>query len=147
VHETESLLGRAEHQAALFAALLGGTDKAARAALATLGPDWPVGGMPAVLLAALGHAAVEGALQVAPLQRAQLRALGAALLEGEPDAPRIRKETRDRLVGAFQALAPGSAEEAARLVDAGLEKLLADVGPALARGELPKEASTVLPFR
>jgi hypothetical protein len=32
-------------------------------------------------------------------------------------------------------------------VDAGLEKLLADVGPALARGELPKEASTVLPFR
>jgi Family of unknown function (DUF6178) len=147
VQETKALLGRAEHQAALFAALLGGTEESARAALGRLGPDWPVGGMPAVLLSALAHAAVEGTLRVAPLPLPQLPQLAAALLEGDRDAPQLRRETRDRLVTALAALAPESAEEAARLVDAALEKLLAEVGPALAHGELPKEVSTLLPIR
>jgi Family of unknown function (DUF6178) len=147
IQETEWLLGRAEHQAALFAALLGGSEASARTALGALSPDWPLGGTPAVLLSALAHAAVEGTLRVAPLERAQLPALAAALLEGDADAPRIRRATRDRLVAQLGALVPDAAEEAARLVDAGLEKLVADVGPALARGDLPVEVSTLLPFR
>ncbi len=147
IHEAEALLGRAEHQVALFAALLGGSEASARDALSALGPDWPVGGTPAVLLCALAQAAVGGALRVAPLARAQLPALAAALLEGEPEAPRIRQATRDRLVAQLTALAPEAAAEAGRLVDAALERLVADVGPALARGELPVEASTLLPFR
>ncbi len=147
IKETESLLERAEHQAALFAALLGGSEASARDALSTLGPDWPVGGTPAVLLAALAHGAVEGSLRVAPLPRAEVGALAAALLEGEADAPRIRRVQRDALVARLSALVPGSAEEAGRLVDAALEKLLSDVGPALARGQLPLEVSTLLPLR
>jgi hypothetical protein len=147
IQETEGLLDRAEHQASLFAALLGGSEEAARAALASLGPDWPVGGTPAVLLAALAHATVEGTLRVAPLPRAQVGALAAALLEGDAEAPRIRRAERDALVSKFAALVPGSAEEAGRLVDTALEKLLSDVGPALARGQLPVEASTLLPLR
>ena len=43
IQETESLRDRAERQASLFAALLGGSEEAARAALASLGADWPVG--------------------------------------------------------------------------------------------------------
>ncbi len=147
IQETEALLGRAEHQAALFGALLGGSEESARAALSGLAPDWPVGGTPAVLLSALAHAAVGDALRVSPLARAQLSSLAAALLEGESAAPRVRQETRDRLVAQLAALEPQSAPEAGRLVDAALEKLLTDVGPALARGELPLEASTLLPFR
>jgi Family of unknown function (DUF6178) len=147
ISETEALLGRAEHQAALFAALLGNSPEAATSALACLGADWPVGGMPAVLLSALAHAAVDGTLRVAPLPSAQIPALAAALLEGNPDAPRIRPAARELLVSKLSALVPNSAEEAARLVDAALEKLVAEVGPALFRRELPKEASTLLPFR
>ncbi len=147
VHETEALLGRAEHQLELFSALLGGTEERAHAALAGLGEDWPVGGTPAVLLAALAHGALGGALQVAPVQRARLGALGAALLDGPKEAPRLQRATRDRLVSALAALAPDSAEEAARLVDAGLQKLLTEAGPALAHGEFPKQLSTLLPLR
>ncbi len=147
VQETEGLLGRAEQQLALFSALLGGTEEKARAALASLGEDWPVGGTPALLLAALAQAALGGALQVAPVQTAQLGALGAALLEGPKEAPRLQRTTRDRLVRALAALAPDSGEEAARLVDAGLEKLLTEAGPALAHGEWPPQLSTLLPVR
>jgi soluble lytic murein transglycosylase-like protein len=147
IQETESLLGRAEHQQTLFAALLGGSEPAARAALSRLAPDWPVGGTPAVLLAALAHAAVDGTLLVAPFPQAQIAALASALLEGAADAPRLRRETRDRLAAQLAALAPASSQEAARLVDAALEKLLSEVGPALARGELPLEVSTLLPMR
>jgi Family of unknown function (DUF6178) len=147
IQESEALLGRAEHQAALFAALLGGSEETARAALTALGPDWPVGGTPAVLLSALANGVLDGALRVAPLARARLGELAASLLEGDLDAPRIRRATRDRLVTELAALAPASAEEAARLVDGALEKLLAEVGPALAHGELPAEASTLLPLR
>ena len=147
VQEAESLLERAEHQAALFAALLGGSEASARAALAELGPDWPVGGTPAVLLAALAHGAVEGGLRVAPLPRAQVGALAAALLEGDAEAPRIRRAGRDALAAQLSSLVPGSTEEAGRLVDLALEKLLSEVGPALARGELPLEVSTLLPLR
>jgi hypothetical protein len=147
IQETESLLERAEHQATLFSALLGGSDASARAALATLGPDWPVGGTPAVLLSALAHAAVDGTLRVAPLPRAEVAALAAALLEGEADAPRIRRTQRDALVSKLSSLAPASGEEAGRLVDMALQKLLAEVGPALAAGQLPVEASTLLPLR
>ncbi|MGO9766834.1 MAG: DUF6178 family protein [Myxococcaceae bacterium] len=147
LHEAEAMLGRAEHQRALFAALLGGTPEAAREALASFGEDWPVGGTPAVLLAALAQAALGDALRVAPVPRGQLAALGAALLEGPADAPRLRTETRALLVSKLQALAPDSAEEASLLVDAALEKLLAEAGPALAGGELPPELSTLLPVR
>ncbi|MGO9828852.1 MAG: DUF6178 family protein [Myxococcaceae bacterium] len=147
VHEAEALLGQAEHQRAVFAALLGGTEEAARRSLASLGEDWPVGGPPAVLLAALAQAALGGTLKVAPVPRGQLGALGAALLEGPTEAPRLRTETRALLVSKLQALVPHSAEEAGRLVQGALEKLLAEAGPALARGELPKELSTLLPVR
>lgn len=147
IQETEGLLDRAEHQAALFAALLGNTEAAARTALEGLGPDWPVGGTPAVLLAALAHEAVGAGLTVAPFPVARVAELAKALLEGEADAPRIRRSTRDRLVSALAALAPNSAAEAGRLVDAALAKLLEEVGPALARGELPLEVSTLLPLR
>jgi Family of unknown function (DUF6178) len=147
VQETEGLLGRAEHQETLFAALLGNSLDAARAALLTLQPDWPVGGTPAVLLSALAHGALDGVLTVAPVQRSRLPALAAALLEGDGGAPRIRQAVRDTLMQRLAALAPDSAEEAGRLVDEALAKLLADVGPALAKGALPKEASTLLPFR
>jgi hypothetical protein len=146
IQETEGLLARAEHQASLFAALLGGSEAEARARLNSLGPDWPVGGSPAVLLAALAHAAVAGPLRVAPFPRAQLQALAAALLEGDAEAPRIRRVEREALVSKLAALAPESAAEAGRLVDAALERLLGDVGPALARGQLPREASTLLPL-
>jgi hypothetical protein len=147
IQETESVLDRAEHQASLFAALLGNSEASARTALDSLGPDWPVGGAPAVLLAALAHAAVGAGLTVAPFPAARVGELAAALLEGDADAPRIRRSTRDRLVAALAALAPQSAEEAGRLVDAALAKLLSEVGPALARGELPLEVSTLLPLR
>ncbi len=147
VQETEGLLGRAEQQLAVFSALLGGTEEKARAALASLGEDWRVGGTPAVLLAALAQAALGGALQVAPVQKARVGALGAALLEGPKEAPHLQRTTRDRLVRALAALAPDSGEEAARLVDAGLEKLLREAGPALAHGELPPQLSTLLPVR
>jgi hypothetical protein len=50
-------------------------------------------------------------------------------------------------VSKLAALAPPSADEAGRLVDSALEKLLAEVGPALARGSLPKEVSPLLPLR
>jgi hypothetical protein len=147
IHESEVLLDRAEHQTALITALLGGSDEAARAALATLGADWPVGGVPALLLAALAHGAVDGVLRVAPLPRSRVPALAATLLDGGGDAPRIRRETRDRLAAALARLAPGHDDEAVRLVDAALERLLAQVGLALARGELPLEVSTLLPLR
>ncbi len=147
VHEAETLLGQAEHQRAVFAALLGGTEEAARRSLASLGEDWLVGGAPAVLLAALAQAVLGGSLRVAPVPRGQLGALGEALLEGPTEAPRLRPETAALLVSKLQALVPGSAEEAGRLVHLALEKLLAEAGPALARGELPKELSTLLPVR
>jgi len=147
IQEAQALLDRAEHQAALFSALLGGTQEAARARLSALGADWPVGGTPAVLLSALAHGAQEGILTVAPVARSSLPALAAALLEGDASAPRIRPSTRDVLVAKLAALAPQSAGEAARLVDEALEKLLSAVGPALAKGELPQEASTLLPLR
>lgn len=146
IQEAGALLGRAEHQATLFSALLGGSEESARVALSSLGADWPVGGTPAVLLAALARAAVDGRLRVAPLARAQVGTLAAALLEGSAEAPRIRDETRNRLVSQLAALAPPSADEAARLVDMALEKLLGEVGPALARGELPPEVSPLLPL-
>jgi hypothetical protein len=147
VHEARALLARAEHQATLFAALLGGTVERARAALQSLEPDWPVGGTPALLLAALAHGALEGVLRVAPVPRSALTPLATALLEGQPEAVRIRPEARDRLLVLLTALAPEAADEPARLLDAALEGLVGEVGPALARGELPREASTLLPFR
>jgi len=147
IDEAEASLGRAEAQAVLFGALLGGTEGAARGALEGLEPDWPAGGMPAVLLSALGQAALGGALRVAPLRRDQLRPLAEALLEGPPGAPRIRPPMRDRLAAQLSALAPEAAEEAPRLVDQALQVLLEQVGPALAAGALPREASVLLPFR
>lgn len=131
----------------LLPALLGGSEESARAALATLGEDWPVGGIPAVLLAALAHGAVDGVLRVAPFPRENVPALAAALLAGGADPLRPRRETRDRLVEALSRLAPGHDAEAARLVDAALERLLSEAGPALARGELPAQVSTLLPLR
>jgi hypothetical protein len=147
IQESDALLDRAEHQLALFSALLGGSEAAARVALRGLSPDWPVGGTPALLLAALAHAAVDGTLQVAPFPQARVAALASALLKGGTDAPRLRPDTRERLVSTLAALAPASAEEAGRLVDGALEKLLSVVGPALARGELPLEVSSLLPLR
>jgi hypothetical protein len=146
IQETDALLARAEHQAALFVALLG-SEAVAGETLRELGPAWPVGGMPAVLLAALAQAALHGALRAAPVDRSEIAALASALLEAGGEGPRLRRDTRDRLVTALAALAPGSGDEPARLVDAALERLLTEVGPALARGELPTEASLLLPFR
>jgi Family of unknown function (DUF6178) len=147
IDEAEVSLRRAEAQVVLFGALLGGTEGTARAALDGLEPDWPAGGTPAVLLSALGHAALGGALRVAPLQRSELRPLAEALLEGSPGAPRIRPPMRDRLAVLLSALAPDAAEEAKKLVDQALQLLLEQVGPALASGDLPGEASALLPFR
>jgi hypothetical protein len=147
IRDGEALLSRGEHQVPLFAALLGSTEAAARRTLEGLGADWPVGGTPAVLLAALAHAALGDGLRVAPVDLSRLGALGAALLEGSPDAPRIRPQMREGLVAQLAALATGSDEEAARLVDAALGKLVAEVGPALALGSLPKEVSPLLPLR
>jgi hypothetical protein len=147
VHESRALLARAEHQATLLAALLGGTPERARVALHSLEPDWPAGGMPAVLLAALAHGALDGVLRVEPVAQSALAPLAGALLEGSPDAPRIRPEMRQQLVTLVAKLAPQTGDEPERLVDAALERLVTEVGPALATGQLPREASTLLPFR
>src|SRR5262249_5721499 len=63
----DAQLGRAEKQHRLLAALLGGNEEVARAALHGLGAGWPAGGTPAVLAAALSNALLEGAPRVAPV--------------------------------------------------------------------------------
>lgn len=147
IGEAEVSLSRAEQQQALLAALLGGTEASARSAVEGLEPDWPAGGVPALLLAALAHAALEGSLRVAPLQRQELAPLAEALFERPPGPLRVRRPVRDRLAVLLGALAPEAAEEAGPLLDQALDLLVEQVGPALATGVLPREASVLLPFR
>src|SRR5262249_7844379 len=99
-------VGRAEQQQALLAALLGGTEERARAALDGLGPAWPAGGTPAVLAAAVASALLDGEPRVAPVPAARTQELGRAFLV--PGAtPTVRPDAVARAAAAVQAGTPG----------------------------------------
>jgi hypothetical protein len=143
IQHAERELERAEQQQALLAALLGGSEENARAALDALGPAWPAGGTPAVLAAAVAHALLDGRARVAPVPAARTRELGHAFLDPGPP-PTVRPDAVSRAAGALAAVAPGDeAEKLARLV---LERLADQVGGALLAGPLPVEVQTALPW-
>ena len=143
IQQAEQQLERAEQQQALLAALLGGGEDAARAALDTLGPAWPAGGTPAVLAAAVAHALLDGKARVAPVPAARTGELGRAFLDPGPP-PAVRPEAVSRAASALGSLAPG--EEAGRLARLVLERLADQVGGALLAGPLPVEVQTTLPW-
>ena len=143
IRHAERELERAEQQQALLAALLGGSEENARAALDALGPAWPAGGPPAVLAAAVAHALLDGRARVAPVPAARTRELGHAFLDPGPP-PTVRSQAVSRAAGALAAVAPGEeAETLARLV---LERLADQLGGALLAGPLPVEVQTTLPW-
>ena len=143
IRQAEEELGRAEQQQTLFAALLGGTEEPARAALDGLGPAWPAGGTPAVLAAAVAHALLDGSPRVAPVPATRTQELGRAFLV-PGSRPTVRPEAVARAAAALRAVTPGDeAERLARLV---LERLADQLGPALLAGPLPVEVQTTLPW-
>ena len=143
VHEAEAALARAELQQALLAALLGGTEERARAALDGLGPAWPAGGTPAVLAAAVARALLDGTARVLPVPAGRTQELGRAfLVPGAP--PTVRPAAATRAAAALQAVVPG--EESARLARRVLERLADQLGPALLAGPLPVEVQATLPW-
>lgn len=143
IHQAERELERAEQQQALLAALLGGTEETARAALDALGPAWPAGGTPAVLAAAVAHALLDGRARVAPVPAARTRELGHAFLDPGPP-PTVRPEAVARVASVLASIGPAhESEKLARLV---LERLADQVGGALLAGPLPVEVQTTLPW-
>jgi hypothetical protein len=136
-------LARAEQQQALLAALLGGSEESARAALDGLGPAWPAGGTPAVLAAAVGQALLEGRARVAPIPSGRTRALGEAFVVPGPP-PGVRPEAVKSAATALASVHPG--EESQRLARLVLERLADQLGEALLLGPLPVEAQTTLPW-
>ena len=143
VQQAEQALGRAEQQQVLLAALLGGTEERARAALGGLGPAWPAGGTPALLAAAVAHALLDGDPRVAPVPAGRTQELGRAFLKpGAP--PTVLPDAVERSAAALSLLAPG--DEAARLARQVLERLADQLGEALLAGPLPVEVQTTLPW-
>jgi hypothetical protein len=143
IQHAERELERAEQQQELLAALLGGGEETARAALNALGPAWPAGGTPAVLAAAVAHALLDGRARVAPVPAARTRELGHAFLDPGPP-PTVRPEAVSRAAGALAAVTPG--EEGAKLARLVLERLADQLGGALLAGPLPVEVQTTLPW-
>lgn len=143
IRVAEEELARAEQQQALLAALLGGTEERARAAVDALGAAWPAGGTPAVLATAVAHALLEGAARVAPVPAARTVELGRAFLVPGP-APTVRPEAVARANSVLQGVVPGSETE--RLVRAVLDRLSDQLGKALLSGPLPVEVQTTLPW-
>lgn len=144
IDATSRQLTRAERQCRLLAALLGGGEESARAALQGLGAGWPAGGTPAVLAAALSQVLLGAALRVAPVPAARSQELGRALLSGTP--PRVRPEALSRTAEALQSLGLDAGDEPAQLARAVLERLADQIGPALLAGPLPPEVQTTLPW-
>ncbi len=143
IRQAEEELGRAEQQQALLAALLGGTEERARAAVDALGAAWPAGGTPAVLAAAVAHALLDGAPRVAPVPAARTMELGRAFLVPGP-TPTVRPEAVARAAAVLQGLVAGAETE--RLVRAVLERLSDQLGKALLAAPLPVEVQTTLPW-
>jgi hypothetical protein len=143
VQHAERDLDRAEQQQALLAAVLGGSEERARAALEGLGPAWPAGGTPAVLAVAVSHALLDGQPRIAPVSAARTRELGRAFLDpGPPPTP--RPEAVARAAEVLAAVVPG--DEPARLARLVLERLADQIGGALLTGPLPEEVRTTLPW-
>ena len=143
IRQAEEDLARAEQQQALFAALLGGTEERARAAVDGLGPAWPAGGTPAVLAAAVALALLEGSPSVAPVPAARTVELGRAFLAPGP-VPTVRPVAVARATSVLQRVVGGAETE--RLVRAVLERLADQLGKALLSGPLPVEVQTTLPW-
>jgi len=143
IQQAERELERAEQQQALLAALLGGSEETARAALDALGPAWPAGGTPAVLAAAVAHALLDARAQVAPVPAPRTRELGHAFLDPGPP-PTVRPEAVARVAAVLASVAPG--EESRRLARLVLERLADQLGGALLTGPLPVEVQTTLPW-
>jgi hypothetical protein len=136
-------LARAEQQQALLAALLGGTEERARAAVDGLGAAWPAGGTPAVLAAAVAHALLDGTARVSPVPASRTEELGRAFLAPGP-SPTVRAEAVARAAAVLEGVVSGP--EAGRLARAVLERLADQIGKALLSGPLPVEVQTALPF-
>ncbi len=143
VQRADEELARAEQQQALLAALLGGTEERARAAVDGLGAAWPAGGTPAVLAAAAAHALLDGTARVTPVPASRTEELGRAFLDPGP-APTVRREAVARVAAVLEGVTPGP--EAGRLARAVLERLADQIGKALLAGPLPVEVQTTLPW-
>jgi hypothetical protein len=143
IRQAEEELARAGGQQALLAALLGGTEERARAAVDALGPAWPAGGTPAVLATAVAHALLDGAPRVAPVPASRTVELGRAFLAPGP-TPTVRSEAVARAAAVLQGIVPGA--ETDRLVRAVLDRLADQLGKALLSGPLPVEVQTTLPW-
>jgi Family of unknown function (DUF6178) len=143
IQHAERELDRAEQQQALLAALLGGSEEPARAALDGLGPGWPAGGTPAVLAAAVSHALLDGQARVAPVAASRTRELGRAFVAPGPP-PTARPEAVARAAQVLGTVTPG--DESARLARLVLDRLADQIGGALLTGPLPEEVRTTLPW-
>ncbi len=143
IRQAEEELARAEGQQALLAALLGGTEERARAAVDALGPAWPAGGTPAVLAVAVAHVLLDGVARVAPVPAGRTVELGRAFLVPGP-TPTVRPEAVARAAAVLQGIVPGAETE--RLVRAVLDRLADQLGRALLSGSLPVEVQTTLPW-
>ncbi len=143
IRQAEQELSRAEQQQALLAALLGGTEERARAALGGLGPAWPAGGTPALLAAAVAHVLLDGSPRIAPVPAGRTQELGRVFLAS--GAPRtVRPEAVQRAGTTLASVEPG--DEAPRLARQVLERLADEIGEALLAGPLPVETQTTLPW-
>lgn len=145
---SEEVLTRAEAQAALFGALLGGTEARAHELLARFGIEPRVLGVDRLFSSLVALALLEGKVDPRPVPSAKRDALGAMLFEGSAGAPRLRPDVAERVLAVLEPAVPESARpELRRLVKVTLARLLEELGPSfLQEGKLNPIASVLLPM-
>ncbi|MDY7224762.1 DUF6178 family protein [Hyalangium rubrum] len=145
---SEAQLARAEAQGEVFRGLLGGTEATAREVLARFGVALPMLGVERLFTAAVAMAVLEGRVDVRPVPQGRTVELGERLFEGTAQAPRLRSSAAERALAALEpGVAPQAHPELRRMVNAALERLLAELGaPYLQEGRFDPTLAVILPM-
>jgi hypothetical protein len=133
-------VGRAAAQIAFFRSALGGTELAAREALARFGEPLQTLGTERLLAALVAHALLDEVVRAAPVRSDRLGALAERLA----DAP----GAAERAASVLKGSAPSEiADEVGAVVDAALERLRTELGAAwLSEGKLHPSLGEILPI-
>jgi hypothetical protein len=143
-----SAVRRAASQVAFFRSALGGTEAAAREALALFAEPLETLGTERLLAALVAQAVLDGVVRAAPVPSERVAALCDRLFDGTPSAPSLRAAAAARASSVLKGAATSpSAEDVGALVDAALEKLRTELGAAwLGERKLYPSLGEVLPI-
>jgi hypothetical protein len=143
LHEAGAALGRAEHQVAIFSALLGGTLDAAKGVVVQMGMALSALGVERLFRASIVNALLNQDAGPRPLESARLGELCERLFETQPVAPQLRPGVGEKVARALRAVvAPPHWEELGRMIEKELALLLSELAPPFFAGGLSERAAS-----